>query len=173
MGKQPRGPALNCYEETISTVENAPQTATRIPEPQFQQERQSHPAQSSQGRAQAVDTGIRPSGRRMAAQKPSRLRLSRSFRIKQGRDFARLRQEGERVTIGCLIANWRRLEPGNRSRLGVITSSRIGGAVTRNRARRLLRESFRRNENRLAQPVDLVLVARASIAGKSFFEAGE
>ena len=52
----------------------------------------------------------------------------------------------------------------------MITSGRIGGAVIRNRARRLLRESFRLHQNQLVQPVDLVLVARASIAGKSFNE---
>jgi ribonuclease P protein component len=52
--------------------------------------------------------------------------------------------------------------------LGVITSRRIGGAVVRNRARRLLRESFRLHQHDLAAPVDLVLVARPSIAGKGF-----
>jgi ribonuclease P protein component len=103
----------------------------------------------------------------MAAGTPHRLRFSRSSRIKQGRDFARLRQEGERVTFGCLIANWRQLGPGSISRLGVITSKRIGGAVDRSRARRLLRETFRLNQSLFAQPVDLVLVARPSIAGKS------
>jgi ribonuclease P protein component len=40
--------------------------------------------------------------------------------------------------------------------------------VIRNRARRLLRESFRLHQNELAGPVDLVLVARPSIAGKDF-----
>jgi ribonuclease P protein component len=38
----------------------------------------------------------------------------------------------------------------------------------RNRARRLLRESFRLHQHGLAQPVDLVLVARPSIVGKDF-----
>jgi ribonuclease P protein component len=54
--------------------------------------------------------------------------------------------------------------------LGVVTSRRIGGAVVRSRARRLLRESFRQHQNELAQPVELVLVARHSIAGKNFAE---
>lgn len=97
-----------------------------------------------------------------------RLGLGRAARIKQGRDFARVRQEGERLPIGCLIGNWRRLGPGEASRVGVVTSVRVGQAVERNRARRLLREVFRLHQYELAQPVDLVLVARPSIAGKSY-----
>jgi ribonuclease P protein component len=104
----------------------------------------------------------------MAAGKPERLRFGRAARIKQGRDFLRVRQNGERLVTGCLIANWQRLPAGSPSRLGVITSSKIGGAVVRNRARRLLRETFRLHQHDLAQPVDLVLIARQSIAEKAF-----
>jgi len=96
-----------------------------------------------------------------AASKP--LGFSRAMRIKQGRDFTRVRQEGRRMVTGCLIANWRRLPPGSPSRLGVVTSRKIGKAVVRIRARRLLREAFRVHQHDLAEPVDLVLVARASI----------
>ena len=85
-----------------------------------------------------------------------------------GRDFSRVRQEGRRLVIGCLIANWCCLPAEASSRLGVITSGKIGNAVVRSRARRLLRESFRVHQHDLAQPVDLVLVARASIKGKGF-----
>ena len=74
------------------------------------------------------------------------------------------------MVLGCLIANWERLPENSASRLGVITSGRIGGAVVRNRARRLMRESFRLHQRELAGPVDLVLVARPSIVGKGFAE---
>lgn len=104
----------------------------------------------------------------MATGAPKRLRFNRQARIKQGRDFARTREGGERLTIGCLIANWRRLPAEGSSRLGVITSRRVGGAVVRNRARRLLREAFRLHQHSLASAVDLVLVARPSIAGKEY-----
>jgi len=96
------------------------------------------------------------------------LGLPRTRRIKQGRDFARTKAQGERLAHGCLILNWLRLPPGAPSRVGVITSRRLGEAVCRSRARRLLREAFRLNQPSLAQPVDLVLVARPSIVGKSF-----
>ena len=104
----------------------------------------------------------------MAAKVPQRLLFDRTARIKQGRDFARVRQAGQRLAVGCLIANWQRLPAGSPSRLGVVTARRIGGAVVRNRARRLLRESFRVHQHDLAVPVDLVLVARPSIARKGF-----
>jgi len=99
---------------------------------------------------------------------PPRLKFSRAMRIKQGRDFSRVRQEGQRLVLGCMIANWRRLPAESSHRLGVVTSGKIGNAVVRNRARRLLREAFRTHQHDLLQPVDLVLVARASIVGKAF-----
>ncbi len=104
----------------------------------------------------------------MRAEPPKRLRLGRPSRLAQSCDFARLRQQGERLAQGCLIANWNKLPAGRASRLGVVTSRKIGGAVQRSRARRLLRESFRQHQHEFAQPVELVLVARNSIAGKGF-----
>ena len=102
----------------------------------------------------------------MSAESPKRLRLGRTSRLAQSRDFARIRQQGERLAQGCLIANWSKLPEGTPPRLGVVTSKKIGGAVQRSRARRLLRETFRQHQHEFAQPVELVLVARNSIAGK-------
>ena len=156
------------YETTISTFEDPPETAAWFSRTQVEQERARDPAKSASGGAQAPDTGVRHWS--MAAQTPPRLRFNRAARLKRGRDFARVRQAGERLVTGCLIANWQRLPADSASRLGVITGGKIGGAVVRNRARRLLRETFRMHQHDLTAPVDLVLVARQSIAGKGFAE---
>jgi ribonuclease P protein component len=99
---------------------------------------------------------------------PQRLRFGRASRLAQNRDFTRLRNQGERLVLGCLVANWNKLSEGTRSKLGVVTSKKIGNAVARNRARRLLRETFRRHQRDFSQPVELVLVARNSITSKDF-----
>jgi ribonuclease P protein component len=88
------------------------------------------------------------------------------MRLKQRRDFTELKQQGQRLAAGCLIANWKTAPAGSGSRLGVITSRKLGSAVTRSRARRLLREAFRLHQHDLRQPVTMVLVARSSILGK-------
>jgi ribonuclease P protein component len=50
--------------------------------------------------------------------------------------------------------------------VGFVTSRRVGGAVGRNRARRLMRESYRRQRHRLPSRVAMVLVARPAIEGR-------
>jgi ribonuclease P protein component len=96
--------------------------------------------------------------------------LGRSARLKQGRDFVRLKQAGRRLVHGCLIANWLELPTGANARVGVVVSRKVGNAVQRSRARRLLRETFRLHRHELAPPVELVLVARPSIAGRKLSE---
>ena len=65
----------------------------------------------------------------MSAQTAKPLRLARASRVTQNRDFVRIRQQGERLAQGCLVANWNKLPEGAAPRLGVVTSRKIGGAV--------------------------------------------
>lgn len=102
------------------------------------------------------------------------LRFPQARRLQRSWEFERARTEGRRVVKGSLILNWRSNadavtgEMG--TRVGVVTSRRIGNAVARARARRLLREVFRRHQHDFGVPIDLVLVARNSIVGKSYAE---
>ena len=94
----------------------------------------------------------------------------KSVRIQASSDFRNSKENGERLAKGCLLANWQVLPNNSFSRLGVVTSKRIGKAVIRNRARRLLRECFRLHKYEFINKIDLILIARKSIAKYSFHE---
>jgi len=95
-----------------------------------------------------------------------RLRLTRAMRIRQRRDFARLRQTGQRIAVGSLVLNWKELPKNSPSRMAVITTKKLGSAIIRTRARRLLRECFRLHQHDLRAPLEMVLVARRGVLGK-------
>ena len=58
---------------------------------------------------------------------------------------------------------WLRTGEDASLRLGVVTSKKVGPAVDRARARRLLREVFRRHRSQLKGDYDVILIGRASI----------
>jgi len=55
-------------------------------------------------------------------------------------------------------------DPQQRYRVGITVSRKVGGAVVRNRAKRLLREALRRLPGLVAPGVDLVVVVRRPLA---------
>ncbi|MBI1841271.1 MAG: ribonuclease P protein component [Verrucomicrobia bacterium] len=89
-------------------------------------------------------------------------------RIKRNSEFVRIKARGRRLTLGCLIVNWVTAPRPPGPRLGVVVSKRVGNAVERNRAKRVMREVFRRHQDLLPTACHLVLIARPSIAERSY-----
>ena len=56
------------------------------------------------------------------------------------------------------------------NRLGLTVSAKRACAVKRNRIKRLFREAYRLNEDKFADGIDLVLVARVRAVGASYQE---
>jgi ribonuclease P protein component len=57
---------------------------------------------------------------------------------------------------------------GDRDRLGIIASRRLGGAVVRNRAKRRLREVFRRHQADQDRALDIVAIPRRDLVTAPF-----
>ena len=54
------------------------------------------------------------------------------------------------------------------SRLGITASRHVGGAVTRNRVKRLVREVFRRHQYQISPARDVLVIARPAAAHASY-----
>lgn len=88
--------------------------------------------------------------------------MQRSFRLTRSTDFKRVRTYGKSFAhpLVVLIAL---SEPDIQLRVGVAAGRALGGAVQRNRAKRLLRESIRPLLPAIQTGWNLVLVARLPI----------
>jgi ribonuclease P protein component len=115
-----------------------------------------------QPRAATPGDRVAPTAHRSSAGFP------RQRRIRQRREFssvfdAGLRIHGRFFTFLLLPTTL------DRSRLGIVASRKIGGAIQRNRAKRLIREMFR-TEVRLSSSVaiDLVVIPRRELLDAEF-----
>jgi ribonuclease P protein component len=80
-----------------------------------------------------------------------------SRRIRRRPEFQKVYESGQRLRLRLMtvmvLANG-----GRTSRLGIAATKKLGGAVVRNRARRVLREVFRRVE--VPPGLDIVIIPR-------------
>lgn len=89
--------------------------------------------------------------------------------IKDNRDFSYLYRKGQTVVTRAVVVYFRRNQrPYNR--IGLTSSKKIGNAVKRNRARRVIRAAYRELEVKFPIGFDIIFVARgAATAVKTDF----
>ena len=99
-----------------------------------------------------------------------RLRFPKSSRLLNSRDFRKVREKGKSSQGRLLRLGVLKDSEPKPTRIGLVTSKRVGGAVDRNKTRRRLREMIRAVLPSIAPGLDIVVVAKSSAASASFDE---
>ncbi len=87
-------------------------------------------------------------------------------RILKRPDFVHLSKSGIKIQNKNFIAAFQK---GciDRTRIGITVSKRVGGAVSRNRLKRLIREFFRLNKHHLPGYLDINIIAKKKASERS------
>ena len=102
------------------------------------------------------------------ATKVSSFSFPKTRRLTHRLEYERVKRNGITQRGKLLMLNAMALENSGLWRAGFVTSSRLGGAVVRNRVRRRLREMVRRHQQEVRQGVWFVIIARHQAATASY-----
>ncbi|MGL5381379.1 ribonuclease P protein component [Clostridium sp.] len=90
--------------------------------------------------------------------------------LKKNRDFRIVYQNGKSVANRYLVL-YKFPNTQDSNRLGISVSKKVGNSVVRSRVTRLIRESYRLNEELIVYPGwDFIVIARGTANGASFKE---
>ena len=100
------------------------------------------------------------------------MRLRPGQHLRRQNDIRDVRQQGRRVDCRAFTLWWivRPGEPALRRACFVASTQAVGNAILRNRAKRRLREIFRRRQDLLPPSCDLLLVARSQVNSWPFVQ---
>ncbi len=93
-------------------------------------------------------------------------RLPADRKLRRRSEFQRVFDTGRRAH-GRLFTVVAAPSQGGTTRLGIVASRKLGGAVVRNRAKRLIREVFRTSVHS-TRPVDLVVIPKNALLSSDF-----
>lgn len=89
--------------------------------------------------------------------------------LRNTRQFNQVYKKGKSIVNRHVVMYYKKNQLGY-NQVGFSVSKKVGKAVVRNRVKRLMKESFRLNEEKLIQGYDIVFVARVRCKDSSYKE---
>ncbi|WP_105619210.1 ribonuclease P protein component [Vallitalea okinawensis] len=95
--------------------------------------------------------------------------MKKTESLKKRKDFRRMYGKGRSLADSNLVMYILKND-NTYNRLGISVSKKVGNSVVRSRVTRLIRESYRLNEDLINTGYDLVVIARVNSKGKSYHD---
>ena len=89
--------------------------------------------------------------------------------LKKNRDFQNVYKKGKSYANRYLVMYVLKNET-DRNRLGISVSKKVGNSVIRHHVTRLIRESYRLHEDMFNSGLDIVVIARVSAKGATYWD---
>ena len=89
--------------------------------------------------------------------------------LKKYGDFQRVYKKGKSYANKYLVMYILKQDT-QKNRIGISVSKKVGNSVVRHRITRLIRESYRLNEKKFVDGLDIVVVARPGAKERNFFD---
>ncbi len=96
------------------------------------------------------------------------MRFGSQNRLRLARDIALVRGKSAKTDCAAFVFYCLPKPGAQHSRIAIVASKRIGGAVVRNRARRVFREIFRACAPNFKLPCDIMVFVRKNYAASDF-----
>lgn len=89
--------------------------------------------------------------------------LTKEQRIRNNREYGLVYKHGK-YEVGRLCVMYRMPVAKQKTKIGFVTGKKVGGAVQRNRGRRLMKEVYRLHQHEIRDGYHIVLVGRANLS---------
>jgi ribonuclease P protein component len=100
--------------------------------------------------------------------KPSRQSFSPKQKLRKSFDFERVKAKGCSHKTDAFFAQAHRNPSTTIPRLGIIATRRLGNAVTRNKIKRIVREVFRKNADKIIPEAEIIILPRKKMRNLEF-----
>lgn len=98
------------------------------------------------------------------------IKLKKAYRIKKNEEFQDVFKKGKSFANRELVIYYKRNPLQDHFRVGISVGKKIGNAVTRNRIKRYIRESFNQLKNEIDPEIDIVIIARKMTVNMDFHQ---